>query len=197
MLICYQIIVKLKCTKSIFVAQRIWTVYTVSQKICANLTMAITLSILNRFVKIFHRCEERQISNKIHISLFPSMTAVCVLAEFGGPNLNGLNNTVIQQTVCCFCTAICSNNKWTVIQWTVTLTKYSSVTKLLKHLVCFSCLADWVLNSIIFILYRFAYVSSRHTIRTRNGKEWELSHGNGMGTGISHNIGNVNGKVFE
>jgi len=31
--------------------------------------MGITLSILNRFVNFFHCCKERQISNKIYISL--------------------------------------------------------------------------------------------------------------------------------
>ena len=35
----------------------------------ANLTMAITLSILNQFVNFVHCCKERQISIKTHISL--------------------------------------------------------------------------------------------------------------------------------
>jgi len=38
----------------------------------------------------------------------------CIVAEFGSPGVNGRNNTLIQQTVCCFCTAICRDNNWTV-----------------------------------------------------------------------------------
>jgi len=34
-------------------------IYTVSQKKGATLTMAITLSILDRFPKFFHYCRER------------------------------------------------------------------------------------------------------------------------------------------
>jgi len=42
------------------------------------------------------------------------MTAVCIVAQFGGSSLKGQNNMLIQQTVRCFCTAICRNDKWTV-----------------------------------------------------------------------------------
>jgi len=41
------------------------------------------------------------------------MTSVCIVPEFGGPNLKGWNN-MVQQTVCCIYTAICRNDKWTV-----------------------------------------------------------------------------------
>jgi len=35
----------------------------------ATLTMARTLSILDRFAKFFHYCKQQQISNKTHIGL--------------------------------------------------------------------------------------------------------------------------------
>ena len=57
-------------------------IYTVSQKNCANLTMAITLSIFNRFVNFFHCCKKRQISSKIHIS-FPTTPSVCCRITLG------------------------------------------------------------------------------------------------------------------
>jgi len=41
----------------------------VSQKKGAILSMAITLSILDRFAKFFHCCKEQWISNKTHIRL--------------------------------------------------------------------------------------------------------------------------------
>ena len=43
--------------------------YCEPEENCANLSMAITLSIRNQSVKVFHCCKEQQISNKIHISL--------------------------------------------------------------------------------------------------------------------------------
>jgi len=45
-------------------------IYTVIQKNCANLTMAITLSI-NRFEKFLHCCKQRQISRKKSILVYP------------------------------------------------------------------------------------------------------------------------------
>ena len=38
---------------------RTWFIYTVSQKKGATLTMAITLSILDRFAKFFHCCKQQ------------------------------------------------------------------------------------------------------------------------------------------
>jgi len=40
------------------------SIYTVSQKKGATLSMAITLSVLDRFAKFFHCCKVRYISNK-------------------------------------------------------------------------------------------------------------------------------------
>ena len=43
--------------------------YTVSQKKGATLTMAITLSSLDRFAKFFHCCKQQEISYKTNIRL--------------------------------------------------------------------------------------------------------------------------------
>ena len=69
-------IVQLDCkhvTISFFTVLQNWPtvlqLYTVSQKKGATLTMAITLSIHDRFAKFFHCCKQQEISYKTNIRL--------------------------------------------------------------------------------------------------------------------------------
>ena len=58
--------------------QKITSNYTVSQK-GATLTMAITLSSLDRFAKFFHCYKEQYIFNKTNIRLPPHLKYVAAL----------------------------------------------------------------------------------------------------------------------
>ena len=53
--------------------------YTVSQKKGATLTMAITLSILDRFAKFFHCCKQQEISYKTLLGYPPHLEYVAAL----------------------------------------------------------------------------------------------------------------------
>jgi len=92
---------------------------------------------------------------------WPQSQPVCIVAEFGGPNLKGRYNILIQQAVCCFCTAICRNHNWTLAFLSTILNYFDS----LMFYTCF------------FATHKLGMGIGRYGNRLHgSGKEWQSDY---------------------